>query len=945
MTSLVREGRRYEYSEWLDFECEGREPSERARELAEEFTKRAVAVATSYLRSQRGPDADPVLAGMKEDAFAWNAYASIVGHGVGLWEEDGDTGLPGEIEGILDEVVKKDKKLRELADEISVECAAGEDEASERRARDYDSADDALAKVYEFLGAEFYTRDGDRITAYIPVDLETGQAYDAVKLFKAHGLFHWPDDGFTRVKKVPEGARPTPHPTFETPRRFRGEESPRGGGPLQAGERVRYRFEGDREWQTCSLASFLRNNRETLDNEEIRAIKSGDLVSLGGGAWQRSQVQLVRDNPQGREPLGAGEKLFPDAASAVRYVWREMSAGTDTGVKRVDASAFDVYVENEHGKLVSHRVYEKTRGAWAIAGRTMFQSAFPEDAPSIGDWLRKHAPKGGREESPQGGEPLAREGWADQFDSTLKVGDRIEARWTWGFESHTAPAEVVKLSKKSLRAALLAPYAYSDKPGYTMPKGHVLVLPRAGAEGWTQNNGAYPPNAPRVGGEPLQEERRSKRYTPGTLTEYTGVVEQELQRWHSADRAHELAIKHKKLIHTLWKAKETAEEAAWEIDHRSQDWRTRADQYRGMYIDYEPGSGMHGGYWVGRAGLKSSQGPFDTKDRAKKWIDRHAREDSPRVGEPFSTRQISGARSNGASRSPPAARESAESTELLLYANNTSELYAQKKAIRENLAKKMKKGTYDPELAAKAWMYWLESAAKRYVKEFGGGSWHAIFPMSSRLEAARELEQQERAEIEIELTRGRQEFGPREARDNPVTDVSDALPWLKISKDPERYQAALKNAAAIGPIDDSKKVFELLGPALLEEDQETFVVVLLDVRQQCRGVAEVHRGSRSRVATSIVDVMRVVIASGAEGFVVVHNHPSGKASPSEADRELTEAIHKAARLFNPDVSFVDHVVIGASEYYSFADKKLHQAKGNHDARSARKSRRRAAEAG
>lgn len=179
----------------------------------------------------------------------------------------------------------------------------------------------------------------------------------------------------------------------------------------------------------------------------------------------------------------------------------------------------------------------------------------------------------------------------------------------------------------------------------------------------------------------------------------------------------------------------------------------------------------------------------------------------------------------------------------------------------------------------------------------------------------------------------------RERRDNPV-DVADALPWVKVSRDPERYQAAMKEARALGPIDNAQKVYELVGPALLKEDQETFIVILLDVRQQCRGVAEVHRGGRSRVAVSVVDVMRVVVASGAEGFVVVHNHPTTNATPSDADKDLTKSIERAAKMFDGDLTFIDHVICGDREFYSFADKKLHRLKTSKaDKRRERKVRK------
>lgn len=164
------------------------------------------------------------------------------------------------------------------------------------------------------------------------------------------------------------------------------------------------------------------------------------------------------------------------------------------------------------------------------------------------------------------------------------------------------------------------------------------------------------------------------------------------------------------------------------------------------------------------------------------------------------------------------------------------------------------------------------------------------------------------------------------AKENPATDLQDAIPWIRVTRDPERWKESLARARQIGPVDDARKVYDLVGPALIKEDQECFVVVLIDVRQNCRGVAEIHRGARSRVATSVLDVMRIVVAAGAEGFIVVHNHPSGKAMPSSADRSLTKAIERAAKPFQGETTFLDHVVIGAGEFYSFAENKLHRAR-------------------
>lgn len=78
--------------------------------------------------------------------------------------------------------------------------------------------------------------------------------------------------------------------------------------------------------------------------------------------------------------------------------------------------------------------------------------------------------------------------------------------------------------------------------------------------------------------------------------------------------------------------------------------------------------------------------------------------------------------------------------ELDLYAENTSELYGQKKAILANIKRKHASGKYNHALAPKLWMYWVESAAKRYAREFGGGqAWHKMFDMPTRKALAKEL--------------------------------------------------------------------------------------------------------------------------------------------------------------------------------------------------------------
>ena len=100
------------------------------------------------------------------------------------------------------------------------------------------------------------------------------------------------------------------------------------------------------------------------------------------------------------------------------------------------------------------------------------------------------------------------------------------------------------------------------------------------------------------------------------------------------------------------------------------------------------------------------------------------------------------------SRAAPASQEEADKLEL--YAVNEHDIYRQRQAIEENLKKWICKGVYDPELAAKAWTHWMNSAAKHYKKE---GFWRDTktqFTPATRALAARSMEKAQRAELKLE---------------------------------------------------------------------------------------------------------------------------------------------------------------------------------------------------
>ena len=156
--------------------------------------------------------------------------------------------------------------------------------------------------------------------------------------------------------------------------------------------------------------------------------------------------------------------------------------------------------------------------------------------------------------------------------------------------------------------------------------------------------------------------------------------------------------------------------------------------------------------------------------------------------------------------------------------------------------------------------------------------------------------------------------------------TGECKPFTKLERDPKLFRACMARAEEIGEMNSSRKMYDLVHADIERRDREVFVVICLDFRGAVRDYVELAIGQRHKVGADVVDIIQPVILSGCDGFIVAHCHPSGKAEPSPADRRLTKSIEKSASVACPEVCFVDHIVVGLDQYYSFADKKLHEIK-------------------
>ena len=106
------------------------------------------------------------------------------------------------------------------------------------------------------------------------------------------------------------------------------------------------------------------------------------------------------------------------------------------------------------------------------------------------------------------------------------------------------------------------------------------------------------------------------------------------------------------------------------------------------------------------------------------------------------------------------------------------------------------------------------------------------------------------------------------------------------------------------------------------ENKEHLVVLLLNTRHNIDGHSLVSIGTLNELLAHPREILSPVVCGGAYAFILMHNHPSGDPSPSQADRQLTRRIAEGAEVLG--VKMLDHVIAGAEAgdgepYFSFRE--------------------------
>lgn len=98
--------------------------------------------------------------------------------------------------------------------------------------------------------------------------------------------------------------------------------------------------------------------------------------------------------------------------------------------------------------------------------------------------------------------------------------------------------------------------------------------------------------------------------------------------------------------------------------------------------------------------------------------------------------------------------------------------------------------------------------------------------------------------------------------------------------------------------------------------RERLVVLVCDAANRVQRVVTVSEGALDRSVVPVREVLNAVLRHDGRAFAIAHNHPSGAAEPSEADRRATDLVKAAATTVG--LRFLGHVVVTANDWRAIA---------------------------
>lgn len=149
------------------------------------------------------------------------------------------------------------------------------------------------------------------------------------------------------------------------------------------------------------------------------------------------------------------------------------------------------------------------------------------------------------------------------------------------------------------------------------------------------------------------------------------------------------------------------------------------------------------------------------------------------------------------------------------------------------------------------------------------------------------------------------------------------IQYIQLQATKEMTKRYLSQQMKVNEMVDSPYLAVMYFQSELESwEREVFMVIFLDNQNRLIKTEKMFYGTINQASVHPREIIKEALKCNATAILVAHNHPSGNCNPSEADRFLTRKIEMACDLV--DIRFVDHIIVGKGDYFSFEEEKFEQ---------------------
>ena len=144
-----------------------------------------------------------------------------------------------------------------------------------------------------------------------------------------------------------------------------------------------------------------------------------------------------------------------------------------------------------------------------------------------------------------------------------------------------------------------------------------------------------------------------------------------------------------------------------------------------------------------------------------------------------------------------------------------------------------------------------------------------------------------------------------------------AIELLSVIEMSKRLKQKESHESLLSPSD----IYDYVKNEMMMLKQEHFVVLCLDIRNRVIKKKTIFIGSLNMSIVTPREVFKEAIGVSSAKMILLHNHPSGDALPSQEDLYLTEQFVKLVEMMA--IEIMDHIIIGWNQFYSIKAKQLY----------------------